>query len=375
MKHLYKYVLFLFILGACSNDDVQTPVEQGELTLAEVATDSPNQPTWIPREEMKSRNGESMGYGVFLNPNSQNLIIFLDGGGACFNSFTCNSNLASYSEEDFYERAEAEKALIINRDSEDNQFKDWNFVFVPYATGDVHSSDNSSVNVPDGGPENQTMKGYNNVTIVLNDLKNYFDSNSGITEIVFTGSSAGGFGTLTNTLQLSEILGKDIPTTVIVDAGQVFMDETILTPCLVNKWESLWNISSFLPDDLEQTVQKTYAYDIQKVYEYLSVKLPNYNFGFLSYYQDNVNRGFYSFGQDNCPSFPLSFISGEEFKAGLIDLKISVLDDFDNWKVFYKEGTSHTFLNSETLSQTINETSLNNWISQLRQGTAVDLVE
>ena len=118
-------------------------------------------------------------------------------------------------------------SLLINRESDQNQFKDWNLVFVPYATGDVHSGTNSAVNVPNDGPKNQNMVGFNNFTLVLKDLKNYFDANGNITEIVFMGSSAGGYGVLSNTSQFADILAKNIPTTVIMDASPVFMDKNI----------------------------------------------------------------------------------------------------------------------------------------------------
>ena len=380
MKNLFLFLCAVFIFISCSkadviNDAIDDAIDENGRTLLEVASNYPNKASWIENSEMKSRNGDAMGYGVYLNPNSKKLAIFLDGGGACFNGFTCSNNRDCYSEEDFLTRVASENALIINRNSDKNQFKDWNFVFVPYATGDVHSGSNTAANVPNGGPKNQTMVGFNNFTLVLKDLKNYFEDTGGITEIVFMGSSAGGFGVISNTLQLADILGKNIPTTVIVDAGQILMDETLLTSCLASAWDTLWNFSAFLPEDLDQTVQKTYEHDIQKVYEYVAVKLPAFNFGFLSYYEDNTNRGFYSFGQEECAYFPTSLVSGAAFKRGLLNLKTTVLDDLENWKVFYANGELHTFLNDDNLDQTVNNTNLNDWIAQLRAGTALNVAE
>ena len=348
-----------------------------ELTLLKIANNTPNEATWVSRNQMKSRNGESMGYGVFLNPVSTKLVLFLDGGGACFNGLTCSQNPDSYSKEDFLNGIVSNKSLLINRSSDENQFKDWNLVFVPYATGDIHSGSNLSASIPNNGPENQSMTGYNNFTIVLNDLKNYFDSNGTITEIVFMGSSAGGYGVLSNTFQLIDKLAKNIPTTVIVDAAPVFMDKTILTPCLANIWnsDSLWNINSALPSDLEEIIQKKYEHDLQKLYEYLSLKLPNVNFGLLSYYGDVIIRSFYSFGQNDCSYPPTSNISSENFKIGLLDLKTTVLDDLDNWKVFYANGMEHTFLSDANFDQTVKDTKLNDWILQLRRGAAKNLTE
>ena len=378
MKKLFLFLFSISIFISCNKDTSASEVLLNEkLTLLEIVNSTPNEATWVSRTQMKSRNGESMGYGVILNPNSTKLVVFLGGGGACFNGLTCSQNPDSYSKEDFLKGIVSNKSLLINRSSNENQFKDWNLVFVPYATGDVHSGTNSSGNVPNNGPKNQNMVGFNNFTIVLEDLKDYFDSNGTITELVFMGSSAGGYGVLSNTFQLTDILAKNIPTTVIVDAAPVFMDKSILSPCLFDIWnsDSLWNLNSAYPKDLDETIKNDYEFDIQKLYEYLSLKLPNVNFGLLSYYGDTVIRSFYSFGQNDCTYPPTSGISNNNFKIGLLDLKTTVLDDLKNWKVFYANGMGHTFLSDENYDQTVNDTKLNNWILQLRQGRAKNLTE
>ena len=378
MRNLFLFLFSITIFISCNKDEsvIKDSVNE-ELTLLKIADNTPNKAMWVPRSQMKSRNGESMGYGVILNPTSNKLLIFLDGGGACFNQLTCFQNLDLYSEEDFSNRIASDSSLLINRSSDQNQFKDWNMVFVPYATGDVHSGTNSSANVPYNGPKNQSMVGYTNFSIILEDLKNYFDSAGQVTEIVFTGSSAGGYGVMSNTFQLTNILAMNTPTTVIVDASPIFMDATIYTHCLNDLWnsDSLWNVNSALPSDLDEIVQNNYEYNLQKLYEYLSLKLHNVNFGLLSYYGDSVISSFYSFGKNNCAYPPNSMIGTNDFKFGLLELKTTVLDNLDNWKVFYANGTEHTFLSDANFDQTIKDTKLNDWILQLRQGKAENLTE
>lgn len=376
VKKIMICLMFILALVGCSDDDDIVVVDDnGELSLQQIANDSANVAVWVPRLEMKSRNGDDMGYGTLLNPDSDQLLIFLDGGGACFNGLTCAFNLDAFSEDDFYLRLATEESLLLNRTSDSNQFKDWNVIFVPYATGDVHVGSNAMVDIPNGGPNNQMMVGATNFNLILNDLNEYFSNNGGISEIVFAGSSAGGFGIMPNYFQLKDKLGENIPTTAIIDAGQIFKDTNLLTPCLVDDWNSLWNISASLPTDLNAVVQNPYEYDIQKVYEYAAVKYPNDNFGFLSYYQDATNTFFYGFGQNDCAYPPTGPISGTDFEDGLMDLKTNVLDDLSNWKVFYKSGNSHVFLNSSDFSQTVNGTTLNQWINDLRLGIAEDLAE
>lgn len=375
MKKLLISLFISVFIMACSDDDTVITPESNELALQQVAEDTPNTAVWVAREDMKSRNGDDMGYGALLNPNSDKLLIFLDGGGACFNELTCAFNLSSFNEEDFNDRINSETSLILNRNNPENQFAEWNFIFVPYATGDVHAGSNASAQVPNGGPNGQAMLGRNNITIILNDLKTYFDNNGGLSEVVLAGSSAGGFGVMPNYFQLKSILATNVPTTAIVDAGQVFLDNSLLTTCLVNQWESLWNISDSFPSDINTIVQNDYDYDIQKVYEYSSLKYPEDNFGFLSYYEDGTNTFFYGFGQDDCAYPPAGPVSGASFKNGLLDLQNDLLGNLSNWKVFYKNGTSHVFLSDSEFDQTINGTTLNQWLEDLRQGTATDLLE
>ena len=376
LKNFLSIVLIILVTSCDSNDDSNTQDDNipQSTQLEDIAQNNPNSPQWVANEDIKSRNGDAMGYGVILNPSSDKLLIFLDGGGACYNQITCSGNLDSYTENDFNIRFSNNNALIISQSSS-NQFAGWNFVFVPYATGDVHSGSNTSANVPNGGPSNQEMVGFNNINIIFNELKTYFDSQNGLSEIVLSGSSAGGYGTLLNTIQLANIFGTTTPTTVIDDSGPIFTNNDILTDCLATQWTNLWLLDSNIPADVDTIVQNTYSFNIQKIYEYLALKYPNFNFGLMSTYEDQVIRGFYSFGKDNCAPIPSTLVTGIEFRNELLDLKQSVLDNHSNWKVFYINGSGHTFLGSPTLNQTVNGTTLNQWIQDLRNGTAVDLID
>lgn len=70
---------------------------------------------------------------------------------------------------------------LFNRQDNDNTFRDFSFVFVPYYTGDIHAGAN-----PDGlGGRNQV--GYRNVTVYLGELTELF---AGTPQVVLTGSSA-----------------------------------------------------------------------------------------------------------------------------------------------------------------------------------------
>ena len=50
--------------------------------------------TWVPVPGSHCRDGSATGFGINVNPASKNLMIFLEGGGACFNALTCGMNPA-----------------------------------------------------------------------------------------------------------------------------------------------------------------------------------------------------------------------------------------------------------------------------------------
>jgi len=77
--------------------------------------------------------------------NSDNLIVHFQGGGACWNDYTCANPLVLYPFMVYYFPRISEwffKALfshgIMAIDLDENTFKDWNIVYILYCTGDLH---------------------------------------------------------------------------------------------------------------------------------------------------------------------------------------------------------------------------------------------
>ena len=67
----------------------------------DATSDAPPLP-WkaVPVEGTVCRDGTSTGYGINVNPSSRNLLIFMEGGGACFNSISCLQNPDSWAPTD-----------------------------------------------------------------------------------------------------------------------------------------------------------------------------------------------------------------------------------------------------------------------------------
>ncbi len=158
---------------------------------------------------------------------STNLVVFFDGGGACWDDVTCSSpRLATDARDDdgFY------KAELLPTDNPNqmqgifdltnprNPVRDWSFVFVPYCTGDVHSGSNTAryTNADTGEPFTIEHRGADNFRVVLQWMRANFSAPG---EILVTGSSAGAYGAATHFSAIREVFpaGRAV---MLGDAGQ-----------------------------------------------------------------------------------------------------------------------------------------------------------
>ena len=107
----------------------------------------PGQWTWVPFADARCRDGSTTGIGVRYGAGD-GLVIYFQGGGACFNGLTCGANPASFDEGDFAGLASGGNGGIFDPDPGANPVGDWSFIFVPYCTGDVHAGDRTDQVVP-----------------------------------------------------------------------------------------------------------------------------------------------------------------------------------------------------------------------------------
>jgi hypothetical protein len=377
--------------------------------------------TWAFDESagLTCRDGSTTGLGVRLQADdapsrpgrfsppdriSDDLVVFLEGGGACFNALTCSQNRAKFSREDFFDLPFIDGSSGLFDDSRpENPVSDWNFVFVPYCTGDEHVGSTESGTVPgldvnyDGQPDlpglvDQRFVGYENIGRTLDYIERHLGRD--FDRILLTGSSAGGVGALGNFAQVAARFPRS-QMTLLNDSGPVFYDDALLTPALQELWRTTWDLSEALPPG---SARKTDV--LQDIYGYAARSEPRASLGFLSYEQDFTIRFFYSFGQaltdPACgqtlyggllpdPNDPMSTpqrnacIGGADYKAALYDLRSEIQMEpprASRWVTFYTSEPDprlHTFLRDDRFYQaTAGGQSLGAWVEDLIDGTAED---
>jgi hypothetical protein len=152
--------------------------------------------TFVPVEGARCGNGTQTGMAVNLSGASEQVLIFLAGGGACWEAAACAAGTATHINDTLGEGpvlAEAQHqnlAVIFDRDDPSNPFRDASFVYIPYCTGDLHGG--TQVTTYDWfGPRQVHHVGARNMDAYLSRLQPTFPA---ARRVVLSGISAGGFG-------------------------------------------------------------------------------------------------------------------------------------------------------------------------------------
>lgn len=288
--------------------------------------------TWLDVPGMKCRDGSATGIGFKSFANSKKLMVFLKGGGICFNEITCATNPKSYDEGN-WNRNRVIDGSVLNSEEPTNPFKDWNVVYFPYCSGDLFS----------GNKTEDNRHGFSNIEKGLRHIIEYLKIDRGIEEVLVYGTSAGGLGVLLNFEQVYNMVNdKKVKFTVVDNAGAIFLDE-IFPPCFYKKIDDAVHLN--LPSDIADYSSKKYDVPIKHIYEYTSGKYPDIQFGFSSSQEDTIFRFFYGLGKNNCnqhTQIKINMVTAHKYRQSLLNLEREVLQNpNNNWKFFFSPGSKH----------------------------------
>ena len=317
--------------------------------------------TWVDVPGAICRDGSQTGIGVRLKPGSDKVVFYLEGGGACFHGVSCaiNDVLQSFGSTEFgvWEAATG-SAGIFDDTRKENPFKDWNVVYVPYCTGDVHAGDRAHVDVP-GGPSDQMFVGYRNIGLYLQRLVPTFKNAS---HVVVTGISAGGFGAAFNYDRMAQAF-CNARVDLVDDSGPPMSDK-FLAPCLQRRWRDLWNMDATLPADCS-ACRGADGGGIVHYVDYLAAKYPQSTLGLISANQDSVISLFFGFGTNDCQGLDgiSAGMDGPTFEKGIEDLANNYLGKEPGWGAYIVPSISHTWITALTFyNTTVSGMALSTWV-------------
>lgn len=307
---------------------------------------------WVPTPGMRCRTGSQTGFGLRRAAGSRDLLIVLQGGGACFDFLTCLLNPSRFNENDFNTFvAERGNVGALASDRPDNPFQDWNVVFVPYCTGDVHSGDAPNTQVP-GVFGRQDFVGLRNMDAMLGRIAG---AAQGARQVVLAGESAGGFGTVGTYGLVADRLAP-APVDLLDDSGPILPDDDVFTPELQQLWAQLWNLEAALPPGCTDCAQPD---GLERVLPYYAETNPDRSFGLLSYRQDAVIRAFFG------------FVGPQAFEDALFGIRPTLPA---NAGTYFVEGDGHTFIVTDQFyTTTVAGVPLTGWVEAFLAGQVTDV--
>jgi hypothetical protein len=178
------------------------------------------------------------------------LLVYYQGGGACWSGLTCGGipglvNPTFKQSTGPFDNPANFSDGFADLSNPDNPFRDWHFVFVPYCTGDVHWGDAvvDHENEITGAITTIRHKGYVNAQVAEKWAREHFVFPE---QIFVSGSSAGSYGALVNSLYLQEFPYPSTDVAVLGDAGNGVITDDFLANDLA-KWGIEQNLPSWIP--------------------------------------------------------------------------------------------------------------------------------
>lgn len=320
---------------------------------------------WFDVDGMICRSRSQTGIGVRFGENSKKWVFYLQGGGACFTEETCAGNPSNFPGSEFLDRTSngSYKHGLLNYQRSENPVGDWNAVFVPYCTGDVHSGNNPG-SYGLGLSEPQEFVGSRNMAYLLDFLKPYMEA-TGVDEIMVAGVSAGGFGTHLTYYAVKQRFPQ-VKTHLINDSGPLISDPEVFPPCLLLGFQLIYNLP--VPPGFLVCCRPTYG--LADIYPYLTRLYPEDNFGLITFLEDETIRYFFAAGQNTCTG---GNVSGALFRQGLEHLREVVLKPTGKISTYYRNGSGHTFIQSDDryFEEPVSDVYLYDWVRRTMNGEVV----
>lgn len=212
---------------------------------------------WVKIELPDTLCGNGSQYKFFANwhEGAENVAVFFEPGGACWDHNGCTGGGLGVANLDGI--PDDHMSLwgftypMLNR-ATNSAISDWNLVFIPYCTGDVHTGNNViTYEDPDGVEDDVVFHhaGHANMLAVIDWMNLYFPA---IGDLFVSGCSAGGAGTQINYYFLREGTNAERGF-ALNDSGPIFPNSVNSSP-LHQKIRSSWNVDPVI-DELPEAAE------------------------------------------------------------------------------------------------------------------------
>jgi hypothetical protein len=294
--------------------------------------------TWVPFEGSACGNGEPVGLSINLSPGASEVLLYLEGGGLCWDEYTCNQQQTATFVKSGYNRVDAEDFAsqlgsrgIFDRDAASNPFAGHHFLYVPYCTGDLHAGTRE-----EESPYGVTHTGYQNIGAFLHRVVPTFPD---VDQVVLAGTSAGGFGALFNYDRVRRAF--DVPVHLLLDSSPPFGTDLIPLE-FQNVQRAAWELDPALPEGCHG------CEDLFGTFSFLLERWPDMRVGLISSLQDSTLRFLIGLGLGNPNA-----ISGSEYRAALVTLLDEGFAGRPGAEMLLIPGSGHVFVYMSSLTSVV----------------------
>jgi hypothetical protein len=335
-------VTLLLLLAACAGPDIG-PAPGPDDPISEVA----EKWSWVGFPDSVCGDGTPTGLGVNPTARSTDVVVYLQGGGACFDE-TCVPAVQlglvrmAYGVDQFGREPEL-AAPAFSRTNLASPWRDASFVFVPYCTGDLHAGDEVQTYLHQTTSLVVHHAGRTNLAAYLRRLAPTFP---GARRVYLIGSSAGGYGA-----QLDyQAVAAAFPAAevhLLADGAQLVPSHD---PDRWTTWVTTWGLS--LPAGCAGC-----ATDPGALVGFLSAAAPGRRLALLASTQDAVLSAY------------LGYPDAAGFEAATRALLADRYDPTANARYFALASTQHTMLGNLSTTSAAG-VPLSTWIGRWYAGDA-----
>lgn len=243
---------------------------------------------------------------------SPNLVVFLQGGGACWDDFCFAIENAP---------AGIPPLDVLDPKLAINPYRDWNVVYLPYCDGSLFAGDADIDEDGDGAPD-RFQRGIQNLSAAFDLAYEQFPEPSSVALI---GASGGAFGTIPSAILAREVWAE-VPLDVVNDSGVGVVKDG--EPFFIGDLLDEWNARSFIPDSCEGCLNNGHLVPLV---------------GWQLERDSKLRSAVFSSYDDYIISTLFLGLGPGEFKAALLRETGAVADAYpDRYVRFLVEGDLHT---------------------------------
>jgi Pectinacetylesterase len=289
------------------------------------------------------------------------LLIEFEGGGACWNSLTCEADVYNRTVISDPEAARQTGQLqgIYDRTNPANPLKDFTHVYIPYCTGDLHWGNAATKYTSLLGKDFVVQhKGAVNASTALNWAGANVPAPS---QVVVAGCSAGGYGAALWSAKIAKAYPGARMVELADSAAGVVPDGFFAVP-VIN-----WNVAdawpTFIPDLALDKVDPA-TLSLPKLYTEVASFYPAASFSQFNVRTDSVQIFFYELSKAS-----IAPTDTAEWSAKMVANVEQISAQNPNFRAYIAAGSDHCIINRASFyTQTVGGRKFSDWVTTLLAG-------